>query len=164
MVSVSPEYIREKTFAVPGRGFLATVIALLSCAGAIGAWFFVSYEWRVGCSGTGTRLAPAPGSRQAFRCDDLGQRDARVFFAALALLGVLVVAFAARRWMFGKLPNALLVLAVILPSLFAYLGYLVVTRPPDTCGDLARANLKAAVQTWNENGQKGPKPDFCQRA
>jgi len=163
MVSVSPEYLKQKQFAVPGRGFLATVIALLSCAGAIGAWFFVAYEWRVGCSGTGNRLAPAPGSRQSFRCDDLGQRDARVFFAALTLLGVLVVAFAARRWMFGRLPNALLVVAVILPSVFAYLGFLVVTWPSDTCDDFAQANLKAAVQTWKNNGQKGPKPDFCQR-
>jgi hypothetical protein len=163
MVGVSPEYLKEKQFAVPGRGVLATAISLLACVGAIGAWYFVAFEWKAGCAGSGDRLAPAASSRQAFRCDDLGQRDARIMFAALAVLGALVVAYAARRWMFGKLPNALLVLAALLPALFPYLGYVVVTHPSDSCDDVALANLKAAVSTWHDNGQKGPRPDFCQR-
>lgn len=163
MVGVSPEYLKEKRFPVPGRGFLASGIVLLACAGAIGAWFFVAFEWRVGCAGSGSQLAPAPSSPQAFRCDDLGQRDARFFFAALAVVGVIVVAFAARRWMFGKLASAVLVLAVLLPAVFPYVGYLLVTRPSDECEGVARATLKASVNDWQASGKKGPKPDFCRR-
>lgn len=160
---MSPEYLKDKTFSLPGRGFLASVFALLAALGAIGAWLLVAYEWRVGCEGVGNRLAPAAGSRQAFRCEDLGQRDARYFFAVLALIGLIAVGFAARRWMFGKLPNALMVAAVVLPVAFPYVGYVVVTQPVDTCDDLGHADLKSAVTSWKDDGKKGPKPDFCNR-
>jgi hypothetical protein len=163
MRGVSPEYLKDKTFALPGRGFLACIIALLATLGAIGAWLLVAYEWRVGCDGSGDRVAPASGSRQAFRCEDLGQRDARYFFAALAVVGVILVGFAARRWMFGKLSNAVLVFAVVLPILLPYAGYVIVTRPNDNCDDLGQADLKAAVNTWKDDGRNGPRPDFCNR-
>ncbi len=163
MGGVSPEYLKEKQFPVPGRGFLASVIALLAVLGAIGGWFFVSFEWRVGCAGSGSRLAPAPGSRQAFRCEDLGQRDARIFFAVLAVVGLIAVAYAARRWMFGKLANVVLVIAVLLPVVLPYLGYLAVTRPSDNCDAVATSNLKAEIANWKDDGKKGPKPDFCDR-
>jgi len=129
----------------------------------VGAWLLVAYEWRVGCEGVGGRVAPASGSRQAFRCEDLGQRDARYFFAVLALIGVLLVGFAARRWMFGKSSNAVMVAVVILPILLPYVGYVVVTRPSDECDTLGQADVKAAVMTWKDDGKKGPRPDFCNR-
>jgi hypothetical protein len=163
MEVVSPEYLKEKTFSLPGRGFLACVFALLATLGAVGAWLLVAYEWRVGCEGVGGRVAPASGSRQAFRCEDLGQRDARYFFAVLALIGVLLVGFAARRWMFGKFSNAVMVAVVILPIALPYVGYLVVTRPSDECDTLGQADLKAAVTTWKDDAKQGPRPDFCNR-
>ncbi len=162
MGDVSPEFLKNKQFPVPGRGFLASVIGLLATLGAIGAWFLVAFEWRVGCAGSASRLGPAPGSRQAFRCDDLGQRDARIFFAALAVGGVLLVAFAARRWMFDKVPHAVLVVAVLLPVALPYVGYLVVTHPSDQCDNVARADLKAAIATWKDDRKQGPKPAFCE--
>ena len=163
MVGVSPEFLKEKKNPVPGRGFLASAIILLACGGAVGAWFFVAFEWRVGCSGTGDRLGPAPGSRQAFRCEDLGQRDARYFFAGLAFLGILIVAYAARRWMYGAVPNILMVFVVLLPVVLPYFGYLIVTRPSDECDQLAKNDLKASIAKWQDEGKQGPKPDFCQQ-
>jgi hypothetical protein len=163
MRGVSPAYLKDKTFSLPGRGFLATVFALLAALGAVGAWLLVAYEWRVGCEGVGGRVAPASGSRQAFRCADLGQRDARYFFAVLSIIGVILVGFAARRWMFGKLSNALMVAVVIVPIALPYVGYLVVTRPSDECDKLGQADMKAAVNTWKDDGKKGPRPDFCNR-
>ena len=163
MVGVSPEFLKEKKIPVPGRGFLACAIILLACGGAVGAWFFVAFEWRVGCAGNGDRLGPAPGSRQAFRCEDLGQRDARYFFAGLALVGIIIVAIAARRWIFGNVPNAVMIFIVLLPVAFPYVGYLIVTRPSDQCDQLAKADLKASIAKWHDDGKQGPKPDFCER-
>ena len=81
---VSPEYLKERRSRCPAVGSWRCVFALLAALGAVGAWLLVAYEWRVGCEGVGGRVAPASGSRQAFRCADLGQRDARYFFAVLS--------------------------------------------------------------------------------
>lgn len=163
MVGVSPEFLKEKKFPVPGRAFLASIIVLLACLGAVGAWFLVAFEWRVGCTGAGGRLSPAPGSRQAFRCEDLGQRDARYFFAALAAIGIIVVALAARRWMFGKVPPAVMIVLVLMPVVLPYVGFVIVSNPSDQCDQLARNDLKASIATWRDEGKKAAKPDFCDR-
>ncbi len=155
----------DKPMAVPGRGFFAFPAALIGAVGAAGAWWYTALSWKYTCQGSDSTSAPAPESPQAHRCTQIGQSDAKIILATLAVVGALIAAVVAWRWMYGRsgTGTVIVVLAVLLPVVLQFGAFFIAAQPSDSCDALGQAGQKAALQQWRDSGRLGEKPASCTR-
>ncbi len=161
---MSQKYVVEKPLTVPGRGFFALPVALIGAIGAAGAWWYTALSWKYACQGSEDTLAPASRSPQAHRCDQISQSEGKVILATLAVVGALIAAAVAWRWMHGRSGTVVVVLAVLLPVVLQFGAFFIAAQPSDSCDALGRADQKVALEQWRNSGKLGERPAICMRS